>query len=131
MRRGYKLATRCRRIGLIFRPRTCRRPLHQNKRMRDQSIAAHLSLVYVCFHNRLRIPQHRDTIEINAVCEVTRETEGQLVDTILNSPVIRREELTRNEAREVTLVDGPGRGRQIQQFIIKSRRGLRPIVEER
>jgi len=72
--------------------------------------------------------QGRDTVEINPE---THETEGWQVDNTRDSPFVRRKELVRNEAGESAVEDGFGRACQIQQFIVETRWGLRPIVEER
>jgi hypothetical protein len=48
----------------------------------------------------------------------------------LDSPIVCRNRLGRNEVRIVTLEYGRGRGWQIQQFIIKSLGRLWCIVEE-
>jgi hypothetical protein len=75
--------------------------------------------------------QGRDTVEINPVREETHETKGWKVDNIRDSPFVGRKELARNEAGERTLEDGFGRASQIQQLIVETGWGLRPIIEKR
>jgi hypothetical protein len=50
--------------------------MNERAHIRDSLSLAHLGLVFESFNDGLRIPQHGDTVKINAVCKVACETEG-------------------------------------------------------
>lgn len=76
-------------------------------------IIAHLGLVCERLQDGLRIVQHGDAMDINAVREVTvtcKRTRAGRYDMTKDSPIKCRKDLSRNKVRVFTPKDRCGRG---------------------